>query len=199
MNTMKSVLSVMIVALAVVGCNSNSGGGGGAPANEVYPQGTVIGPYEQGQGPQNGQYGQSIEQGTYDAEIRCDNEYATRNMPEVQIEMSFRADGSYSQGIYNVAERCYQNCIMMADGHYTTNGGSITLNQTRLVNEYGGMIQGPRNNTLQIENTAQAPNPRPRKGRPSARMIVLRDSGSENVCGGPFRMILKKQVVHNRH
>jgi hypothetical protein len=194
---MKSILSVMIVSLAVVGCNSSSGGGGGAPANEVYPQGTVIGPYEQGQGPQNGQYGQTMQAGSYDAEIRCDNDNATRSMPEVAIEFSLQQDGNYTQEIYSVSERCYQNCVMIAQGTYSTNGNSITFNQTRLVNENGGMIQGPRNNTLQVDMSA--PVPRSRKGKPVKQAIVLRDTGTENICGGPFRMYMKKQTGHNRH
>ncbi|UYL07841.1 hypothetical protein B9G69_012370 [Bdellovibrio sp. SKB1291214] len=191
---MKSIFSVMIVALAVVGCNSSSGGGGGpAPANEVYPQGTVIGPYEPGQGPQNGQYGQSIQPGTYDAEIRCDNH---ARITDVAIEFSLRQDGGYTQSIFNVEDRCWQNCTMIGEGTYSATANSITFNQTRLVNEAGGMLQGPRNNILQMDMSAPAP--RPRRGKPSTKTIVLRDNGTENVCGGPFSMILKKQSVR-RH
>ncbi|WP_413584361.1 hypothetical protein [Bdellovibrio sp. HCB274] len=207
MNTVKSVLTVMIVALAVVGCDSNSGGHGGN--NGVYPQPTVIGPYDQGQYP--GQYpgGQpgnpnvnqgGIQPGNYDATIRCDNEVATERMQDVAISFSLKRNGSYNQEIISVDYRCRQNCHMIAEGSYSTNSGGITLNQTRLVNEYGGMLQGPRNNTLQLETVTVATAPTSNKrSKKSSSVIVLRDNGTDNVCGGPFRMYLKKESNRSRN
>ncbi|WP_413574723.1 hypothetical protein ACLVWU_10880 [Bdellovibrio sp. HCB290] len=209
MNTMKSALTVMIMALAVVGCDSNSGGGNGN--NGVYPQPTVIGPYDQGQYPPgqyppgqypggqpgNPQVNQAIQPGNYNATIRCDNESAANQMSDVAISFSLMRDGSYNQEIISVDYRCRQNCTMVAEGRYSTSTATITLNQTRLVNEYGGMLQGPRNNTLQIESNNQMQiQPRSKK---SSSVIVLRDNGTDNVCGGPFRMILKKEGKRSRY
>ncbi len=196
MNNIKSVFSLMIVAVAMVACTGNSGGGGGNPNNAVYPQPTVIGPYEQGQGPNNGVYVNQIQPGVYNATIRCVNEYATSRIEDTAISFTFNADGSYVQEV-SADYRCMQNCLMYGQGTYSANNGIFTINQTTLVNEYGMQLQGARSNTLQMEMSAPTPEPiaRPRK----SAAIVLRDNGTDNVCGGPFRMILKKQNERRRH
>jgi hypothetical protein len=188
---MKSIFSVMIVALAMVGCNDTGGGGGGNPNNAVYPQPTVIGPYDQGQyPPNNGGYPNqmAIVPGTYDATIRCENGYVA----DTAITYYLNQDGSYQQEV-SADYRCNQNCLMFAEGTYTVNGGAFTLNQTRLVDEQGMVLQGARSNTLQLENVS--PSPRSKK----SASIVLRDNGTDNICGGPFRMYLKKQRDSRRH
>ncbi|MEK2688479.1 hypothetical protein [Bdellovibrio sp. GT3] len=198
MNTVKSVLSVMILSLAVVGCDSNSNNGGNAAP---YPQPGVIGPYDQGQMPPEGQYGQpgqpqinqlTIQPGKYQATIRCENQVSQKQMQDVTIEISFKRDGTYVQDISSNDYRCRQNCLMVAEGSYSSNSGAVTLNQTSLINEYGNMLQGARNNNLRIESVVQ--NPKSRKNPD----VVLRDGGTDNVCAGPFKMFLKKQTARSR-
>ncbi|WP_413293642.1 hypothetical protein ACLSU7_00925 [Bdellovibrio sp. HCB185ZH] len=194
MNTMKSVFSLMIVSVAMVACTGNSGGGGGNPNNAVYPQPTVIGPYDQGQYPnQGGGYEEQnlIEPGTYNASIRCDNEYAQDRILGTSIGFILNQDGTYSQEV-SADYRCVRNCLMYGNGTYTVNGASFTINQTRLVNEQGYELQGARSNTLQ-----RVVNQSPRRKKTAT--IVLRDNGTENICGGPFTMSLKKQREQHRN
>ncbi|WP_413558208.1 hypothetical protein [Bdellovibrio sp. HCB209] len=216
MNNMKSVFSVVIVALAVIGCNSSSGGGGGGvPDNSVYPQGEPITGYGQVGGPQQQpgvQLNQGIESGTYAATILCDN-----GSGQVTDGITFTfSNGTYLQDIVSGDYRCRQNCAMTAEGTYSLTGDSVVLNQTRLLNEYGGMIQGPRTNTLYREHSVMPdavvdssapvvvledpevtmkPEIQKKKGKVKPRQveIVLKDNGTQNVCNGPFRMILKKK------
>ncbi|QDK45791.1 hypothetical protein DOM22_11850 [Bdellovibrio sp. ZAP7] len=196
MNTMKSVFSLMIVSVAMVACTGNSGGGGGNPDNAVYPQPTVIGPYDQNQYPPNsgGVYPNqsALEPGTYTATVRCDNDWATDRIVGTSIAFSFNQDGSYAQEV-SADYRCMRNCLMFGSGTYTVNAGTFTINQTRLVNEQGYELQGARSNTLQVEINPASPR------RKKSGAIVLRDNGTENICGGPFTMSLKKQREQRRN
>ncbi|WP_413293641.1 hypothetical protein ACLSU7_00920 [Bdellovibrio sp. HCB185ZH] len=177
MNTFKSLFSVMVVTLAVVGCDSKSDDNSGNTANQV------VTPADQSGG-QYGGYQMADEPGTYSVAVNCADETATLNLPDVAMKFTLKRNGSYIQEIISLDRRCKQDCYMRGEGTFLSTAEGMTFNQRQIVSNNRAIVQGVRNNTYSRKFS-------PMTSRKSG-LIVLMDKGSNNMCGGPMELYLTK-------
>ncbi|QDK45792.1 hypothetical protein DOM22_11855 [Bdellovibrio sp. ZAP7] len=177
MNTFKSLVSVMVVTLAVVGCDSKSNDNNGNTAEQV------VTPSDQSGAPYGG-YQMADEPGTYSVAVNCADEIATQNLPDVAMKFTLKRNGSYLQEIVSLERRCRQDCYLRGEGTFLSSAEGMTFNQRQIVSSNRAIVQGVRNNTYTRKFS-------PITSRKSG-LIVLVDKGSNNMCGGPMELYLTK-------
>lgn len=177
MNTFKSLFSVMIVTLAIVGCDSKSHDDNNKSANQVVtPDAQPGGPYDP--------YQMADEPGTYSVAVACADEMATQNLPDVAMKFTLKRNGSYIQEIVSLEGRCKQDCYMRGEGTFLSSAQALTFNQRQILSNNRAVVQGVRNTTYTRKYS-------PVTSRKSG-LIVLIDKDSNNICGGPMELYLTK-------
>ncbi len=182
MRSFRTLFSVMVVALAVVGCNSSKENSGKSGDSVAPRANQPVGPYVQQM---------ADEPGTYSALVSCADEAATQNLPNVAIKFSLKRNGDYVQEIINLESRCQQDCYMRGEGTFISSAEGVTFNQRQIVSNNRSIVQGVRNTTY---TRKQSPVTSRRSG-----VIILTDAGSNNVCGGPMDLYLTKDGGPQRH
>jgi hypothetical protein len=124
------------------------------------------------------------EPGTYNVLVSCNDETATQNLPNVSIKFTLKRNGDYVQEIVNLEGRCRQDCYMRGEGTFLSSAEGVTFNQRQIVSNNRAVVQGVRNNAYTRKLS-------PVTSRKSG-VIILVDSGSNNLCGGPMEMYLTK-------
>jgi hypothetical protein len=122
----------------------------------------------------------ALEAGTYKASVACVDEEANKNIPEAEISMEFKADGTFSETLK--ITHCDVGCSNSMTGKYALTTTSMRLVQLSATNEKNVTTYKKSTMDLTVLSHDQ-----------EKKTLVVGADEKGNMCGGEIIITLVKQ------